>query len=918
MASALSLRSKLLLLMLAVQLGMVALLVGNSVLQLQANLKEQAELRMKQVAASLHPALLAALARSDRAALQELVEASRAAGELTRLLVYSETGALLAASEAAAEDGEPQSRLLSERMPLEISGLRYGHLELSIPDQFLREAQAALLARSLLLAGVAIVFSMLLLGLAVHWLMRQLDALRTSSAAWARGEFWKRAPVETQDEIGRLADEFNRMATALHERVEALRQAQEESRAIADHTFSWESWLGTDGQVQWISPSIERISGYTVAEGMAMPDYPCALLHPDEAERIEQIRQRMQNYQPGDGEELRLLTKHGETRWIRLDWQPIQSKDGRKMGIRTSVVDITPRVQVEQALRGSEARFATAAQVAKLGHWEWCQADDCQHWSDEVYRIFGLPPQSLQITRKVFFERLLPDDRGRVLAAIEQALKTDAPFSQEYRVQRLDGEIRHVHAQGRIEYNSQGKPARMFGTIQDITERKEAQLALARLNRLHAVLSEINKTVVRERDQVVLFRRVCQIMAEVGGLQLAWIGAVDAQTKNVLPIAYGGTASGYVYGLRITMADEQQAQGPIARAVRSGRLQLHQNIAAAPAMTAWQQRAANWNLRSILVVPLRQHGEVVAALAVYADEQDFFSADIVELMEALAADISFALHAFAEESRRRRAEGQLVRLNTELEARVVERTRALEAANEELEAFSYSVSHDLRAPLRSIDGFSRQLLAHHAAQLDETGLNYLERIVRASGRMEQLIADLLRLSQIGRQALRPRQLSLSSLAQAVVEDLRQAAPERQVQVEIEQELSVWADPQLLRIVVENLLGNAWKFTAAKADARIQLGSMHQRGQQVLYIRDNGAGFDNRFVHRLFGPFQRLHSAKEFDGTGIGLATVQRIINKHGGRIWAEGTVGAGAVFYFTLQETASPEQQYADASVTSA
>src|SRR5690606_2796339 len=290
--------------------------------------------------------------------------------------------------------------------------------------------------------------------------------------------------------------------------------------------------------------------------------------------------------------------------------------------------------------------------------------------------------------------------------------------------------------------------------------------------------------------------------------------------------------------------------------------------------------------------------QVLSVVSVYSEEQGYFTADIAELMEALAADISFALHAFTEESRRRRAESKLVRLNAELEARIAERTAALEAANEELEAFSYSVSHDLRAPLRSIDGFSRQLLKHHAHQLDAVGLNYLERIVRASGRMEQLIADLLRLSKIGRQALQPRKVNLSSLAQAVIDDLRQAAPERQVQVSIEPGITDWADPQLLRIALENLLGNAWKFTSDKPDAQIRLGAIRRQDQQpILYVRDNGAGFDNRFVHRLFAPFQRLHAPNQFEGTGIGLATVQRIIHKHGGRIWAEGKVGAGAVFY---------------------
>lgn len=904
----LSLRSKLVLLMLIVQVSMLSLLVCNSVLEMQTSLRAQAELRMQQLAASLHSALIAALERDDTVALQQLVDESWAVGELARLVVYSRTGEQLASSEALVKTRpEAQPDFLTEHIPLELAGLRYGYLEVSVPDQFLREAQAALLTRSLLIASLAIVLSTLLLSLAMRWLMRHLDALRATSAAWARGEFWKQAPVKSQDEIGRLAAELNSMATALYERIEALQQAEEEFRAIADYTFSWESWIDANGRVRWINPSIERISGYSVAEGLALQDYPCELLHPDDAPQAERIRERMLREEPGDGEELRLISKRGEIRWVRVDWQPIRSGSGRKLGIRTSIVDVTARRAAEQALRQSEARFAMAAHVAKLGHWEWSPTDNRLDCSAEIYRIFGLNPQSGQLTHTAALELLLPADRDRVAARIKQALQQDPVFSLEFRALHRDGAIRYVHVQARIQRNSAGQPIRVFGTCQDITERKEAQLALARLNQVYAVLSEINKTVVREQDQAALFRRVCQIMTDIGGLQLAWIGAVDAEMGSVLPVAFSGTASEYVYGLRISMTDEQQRRGPIAQAALSGRLRTHQDIAAASEMAPWQERTARWNLRSIIVAPLRQRSQVVAVLAAYSEEPNFFSPDIIELIEALAADISFAIQAFAEAGRRQRAEAKLVRLNAELEARVVERTRALEAANEELEAFSYSVSHDLRAPLRSIAGFSRQLLDHHTAQLDETGLNYLNRIVRASGRMEQLIADLLRLSQIGRQTLRPRPVALSSLAEAVIDELRQTKPERQVRVEIEQDLTAQADPQLLHIALENLLGNAWKFTAGKAEARIQFGSMRGKDQQIFFIRDNGAGFDRRFVHKLFSPFQRLHSVREFEGTGIGLATVKRIINKHGGRIWAEGEIGAGATFFFTLTRHANSE-----------
>jgi PAS domain S-box-containing protein len=224
----------------------------------------------------------------------------------------------------------------------------------------------------------------------------------------------------------------------------------------------------------------------------------------------------------------------------------------------------------------------------------------------------------------------------------------------------------------------------------------------------------------------------------------------------------------------------------------------------------------------------------------------------------------------------------------------------LEAANKELEAFSYSVSHDLRSPLRSIDGFSQALLEDYEDQLPEEGRNYLQRIRVAAQRMAELIDDLLGLSKVTRAPLQYRFVNISALAQGIASDLKQTQPERDVTFRIAPDLTARGDPQLLKIMLENLMGNAWKFTSKQAAAIIQVGMQRDTEKQVFFVRDNGAGFDMAFVNKLFGAFQRLHTMSEFPGTGIGLATVQRIINRHGGSIWAEGTVDEGATFFFTL------------------
>ena len=240
-------------------------------------------------------------------------------------------------------------------------------------------------------------------------------------------------------------------------------------------------------------------------------------------------------------------------------------------------------------------------------------------------------------------------------------------------------------------------------------------------------------------------------------------------------------------------------------------------------------------------------------------------------------------------SERKRAEEALARAK-----------EAAEAASRELESFSYSVAHDLRAPLRGIDGFSQVLLEDYSEKLDAEGQRYLGRVRESAQHMGQLIESLLNLARVTRGDIRRERVDLGALARATAERLRSAQPERDVDIQIGDGLRVEGDARLLGLVLENLLANAWKFTRNEAEARIELGVRQDNGQATFFVRDNGAGFDMKFAAKLFGVFQRLHNPSEFEGTGIGLATVQRIVTRHGGRIWAEAEVGSGATFFFTL------------------
>jgi signal transduction histidine kinase len=259
----------------------------------------------------------------------------------------------------------------------------------------------------------------------------------------------------------------------------------------------------------------------------------------------------------------------------------------------------------------------------------------------------------------------------------------------------------------------------------------------------------------------------------------------------------------------------------------------------------------------------------------------------------------------AEVAERTRVEDEVLRLNAGLEDRVRERTAQLEAANHELEAFSFSVSHDLRAPLRAIDGFSQALLEDFPGDVPDEARRYLDRIRAGTLRMGQLIEDLLNLSRVSRGNLSRESVDLGEIARQVVVELQHREPDRVVDVSIWEPMQVSADPRLLRAALENLVGNAWKFTGRVARARIEVGVLREGAREVYFVRDNGAGFSMEYANKLFTPFQRLHAGNEFAGTGIGLATVQRIVYRHGGRIWGDGKVGAGATFFFTLVPVAA-------------
>ena len=468
-------------------------------------------------------------------------------------------------------------------------------------------------------------------------------------------------------------------------------------------------------------------------------------------------------------------------------------------------------------------------------------------------------------------------------------------------IRHSSGKITDVLYNASIYRDEEGKALGVFAAARDITERKRAEQEIKRLLRVYTVLSNINEAIVRIHEPQDLFRESCRVAVETGKMRLAWIGQLDEVTRRVKVAAFAGSPPDYVETIDIDMGDEKRSRGPTGTAIKSGFHCVSGDIRTDPAMAPWRARAERYGFRSSASFPMKVSGKIWGAFNVYSDEAGFFNEDEIRLIDELVADISFAIEAGNVESERRQAEEKIHRLNEELEERVLERTGQLEAANRELEAFAYSVSHDLRAPLRHVDGFIGLLEKDLGPDLGERSVRHLHTISDSAKRMGTLIDDLLTFSRMSRQEMHSTKISLSRLVKEVIEELAGDVEGRSICWKIHELPTVVGDKAMIKLVFTNLVSNAQKFTRKRSDPQIEIGFIDSNAKELtFFVRDNGVGFDMEYVHKLFGVFQRLHNERDFEGTGIGLANVRRIIDRHGGRTWAEGIVNGGATFFFTL------------------
>ena len=477
--------------------------------------------------------------------------------------------------------------------------------------------------------------------------------------------------------------------------------------------------------------------------------------------------------------------------------------------------------------------------------------------------IFGYSAEEIVETLPVS-ALVHPDDRELVARNLRRRLEGEAEaLRYRFRGLRRDGAVIQVEVYG-VRTAYRGRPA-VLGTLLDVTAQIEAEARERRLRDGLLALARSSRALLEVRSDERRFHHVgcegaCELVAaRAAVLALARNGGAPGPGREPPVVAAAGDA-----------ADAARLEAAARAAVREGR-----------AVRAELERGGH-----ALALPVPVEGETAGALAVA------LPAPPDEVAERLLGLYAERLGVMLEN----------LRLLRSLEERVARRTSQLEVANRELESFAYSVSHDLRAPLRAIDGFARAVLEDHGERLPPEGRAYLERVCHAAERMGRLIDDLLALSRVTRREMHRRPVDLSALARAVADELAAAEPGRKVEVRIAPGLVAEADPGLVRLLLENLLRNAWKYTRPRKRARVEFGAERgAAGATVFYVRDNGVGFDPRHAGRLFQPFQRLHRDEEFEGTGIGLATAFRVVRRHGGRIWADAEPGRGAVFRFTLE-----------------
>lgn len=535
-------------------------------------------------------------------------------------------------------------------------------------------------------------------------------------------------------------------------------------------------------------------------------------------------------------------------------------------------------------LKESLTRVELAQSIARLGYWERDLSSDKLNVYGEANAILGIAAER-SIRLDAFLGVVLEADRPALIAAYGEANRGDTSGGLQFRVRHPDGSIRHVHAERCVIRDESGRATHIIGTMQDVTERNQADLERQRYLTQMSALADAARKVNSVLTVDELLQVITDIARDLVGAHVAVtvLKSADDLMVERCKTSHSEKYTSIVPGAFLLEGEGQRAGEPAARVTRIDRSTATQDMALG---TQWQACGC------ITVSLAAASGRRIGVLCVADKQNGEFAPNDERVLSQLADLAAVGL--------------ENARLYAELEERVRKRTQELQESNRELEAFSYSVSHDLRGPLRAIAGFTGLLRDRHYETIDADGRRCIDRVLAGTQRMSNLIDDLLELGRVTRVEIRRRQVDLSEYARVILARLREASPERAAAIVIEPQLSVAGDPGLLEIALENLLDNAWKFTASRPVAEIRFGAVAaadiagDENERTFFVQDNGVGFDPRYAANLFGVFQRLHAAGEFPGTGVGLATVQRIVQRHGGRIWADAAVDRGATIYFSI------------------
>jgi PAS domain S-box-containing protein len=680
------------------------------------------------------------------------------------------------------------------------------------------------------------------------------------------------------------------------------------------HVGDW-VWNIKDKQVEW-SDEMYGIFGikknsYTGRLGDAIAQ----VIHPDDLYIVQPANAAA--FAEKKPVEYRILWPDGSIRNIVAETgDAILDGSGTPIYLTGTCQDITERKRAEEDLRLGQQQYRDMFESNTAIKLLIDPIDGAIVKANQAAaEFYGWSTNLLETMKISQINTLTPE---QIKAEMRHAASMERTYF-EFSHRLASGEVRDVEVHSSPMESDRRKL--LFSIIHDITERKQAEEELKkRINEI-SLLYRASQNIGRNLDLDRLLETFHQQIAGIMACDTFFVSTY-AEQEQLIRCVYANSENSRldVSGFP-AIPLEPEGKGTQSQVIRSGRAwmindhqaevkkrQTRYYIDQNGAVEKFEDVSEDEDItRSAIILPLLFKEKVLGVIQIFSYRLNAYSQENLNIAEALVAQFTIAynnatLYSDAQRmiAERNQAEEEIRQLNADLEQRVAERTAQLTAANRELEAFSYSVSHDLRAPLRSLDGFSKVLLEDYAGQLDEPGKQYLTRIQEASQRMDQLINDLLKLSHITRADFTRQSVDLSALATHIAVELKAQSPDRCLEFEIAADMIVLGDGNLLKIVLENLLNNACKFTGRCPQAIIQVGRLEQDGQWVYFVRDNGAGFDMNYANKLFAAFQRLHSEKEFPGTGVGLATVQRIIHRHGGRVWAEGVVNQGATFYFTM------------------